>query len=169
MQVKPLPPEHYENIPETPVVLRSFDPESKQAALRYGEQLNRVLAPTGVEASLHGSTELELAGKGEWEFAIFPTDAQWYPILTLLINHFKGVYFFSDDFVVFASSSEDNEVEVIVMRGDVAVQNQAIMRYWREHPDARAMYEQEKWQHAYSKRAYYRWKDDLIASILESL
>lgn len=169
MQVKRLPPEHYENIPETPVVLRPFEPESKQAALRYGEQLNRVLAPTGVEASLFGSTELELAGKGEWEFAIFPTDVQWYPILTLLINHFKGIYFLSDDFVVFTSSSRGKEVEVIVMRGDVAVCNQVIMRYWHEHPDARVMYEQQKWQHAHSKRAYYRWKDDFIASILEAL
>lgn len=169
MQVKPLPPEHYENIPETPVVLRPFDPESKQAALRYGEQLNHVLAQTGVKASLFGSTELELAGKGEWEFAIFPTDAQWYPILTLLINHFKGIYFLSDDFVVFTSNSGDNEVEVIVMRGDVAVWNREIMRYWREHPNARAMYEREKWQHAHSKRAYYRWKDDFIASILKGL
>jgi hypothetical protein len=29
MQVKRLPPEHYKNIPETPVALHPFDPQSK--------------------------------------------------------------------------------------------------------------------------------------------
>ena len=43
------------------------------------------------------------------------------------------------------------------------------MRYWREHPEARADYEAQKYQHCHSKRDYYRWKDNYIADILESL
>jgi hypothetical protein len=99
----------------------------------------------------------------------FPDRRAMYPSLTVLINHFKSIYYLSDDFVVFASSDGGDKVEVIAMRGEVAVWNQAIMRYWCEHPDARAMYEQEKWQHAHSKRAYYRWKDDFITRILEGI
>jgi hypothetical protein len=47
--------------------------------------------------------------------------------------------------------------------------NRAIMRHWREHPDAAADYEAQKYRHCHSKREYYRWKDGYIADILESL
>lgn len=173
MQVERFPPEHYDKIAETPVTLHPFDPESKRAALAYGAQLNRVLEPLGVKAELFGSTELEISGKGEWEFAIFLTDAQWYPVLTHLINHFKSIFVLDDDFTLFqdrADGFDDGfDVEIIAMRDEVALRNQAIMRYWQEHPEACAAYEAGKREHAHSKRAYYRWKDELIAEILERL
>ena len=43
------------------------------------------------------------------------------------------------------------------------------MRYWREHPDARAFYEAETYRHCHAKREYYRWKEHFIADILEAL
>ena len=39
--------------------------------MAYGAQLTQMLAPYGVSAELFGSTDLEIAGKGEWEFAIW--------------------------------------------------------------------------------------------------
>ena len=130
------------------------------AALAYGARLNEHLAPTGVAAELHGSLALEIAGKGEWEYALYPSPDRWYPILTLLVNHFRGV---------FNDVCDGHEVEVIALRGDAAERNRAIMRYWREHPDARADYEAQKYRHCHSKRDYYRWKDGYIADILEAL
>ena len=169
MRVERGKPEDYEMFSTRPVPIRPFDPDSKRAALAYGARLNERLAPTGVAAELHGSLALELAGKGEWEFSLFPSPDQWYPTLTLLVNHFRGVYSMSEEVVMFNDVCDGHNVEVIVFRGNTAECNRAIMRYWREHPEARADYEAQKYQHCHSKRDYYRWKDNYIADILESL
>lgn len=131
--------------------------------------LNEVLAPFEVSAELFGSVELEIAGKGEWEFAIWLTDQKWYPVLTRLINHFGSIYELSDDFVLFEDSYNGTEIEVIPMRGETAKQNQAIMNFWRNNPTALKEYEQGKYQYVHSRREYYWWKSNLIADILESL
>ncbi len=162
-------PESYEMFSTRPVPIRPFDPDGKRAALAHGARLNGTPAPIGIAAELHGSLALELAGKGEWEYSVFPTDAQWYPTLTLLINRFRGVFSMAEEMVMFNDVCDGHEVEVIVLRGDAAARNQAIMRYWREHPAARADYEAGKYRHCHSKRDYYRWKDNYIADILETL
>ena len=169
MRVERGKPEEYDKFSTRPVPIRPFDPDSKRAALAYGARLDEQLASAGVAAELHGSMALELAGKGEWEFALYPSPDQWYPTLTLLINHFRGVYSMSEELVMFNDVCDGHDVEVIVMRGNAAECNRAIMRYWRAHPDARADYEAQKYRHCHSKRDYYRWKDNYIADILASL
>ena len=169
MRVERGKPEDYAQFSTRPVPIRPFDPDSRRAALAYGARLNETLLPTGVAAELHGSLALGLAGKGEWEFALYPSPDRWYPTLTLLVNHFRSVYFMSEEFVNFNDLCDGHHVEVIAMRGDTAARNRAIMRYWREYPAAAATYEAEKYRHAHSKRDYYRWKDNFIADILETL
>ena len=169
MHVVREPAEAFDKWPLTPIVLRPFDPASKQAALAYGRWLNERLAALGVTAELFGSVALEIAGKGEWEYAVYPSDEEWYPTLILLINLCKGVYTMSDEFVLVADRRDGHPVEIIVMRGTTAACNQAIMRYWREHPAARAAYEAEKYRHCHAKRDYYRWKETYIADLLEAL
>lgn len=169
MKVERKPREYYNRFADKPVAIKPFDPDSKQQALQYVEHLNAVLAPVGVEAELFGSVELEIAGKGEWEFAIWLTDQQWYPVLIRLINHFGAIYALSDDFVLFEHNHDGHNIEVIPMRGETAKRNQAVMNFWRNDPVALKAYEQEKYQYAHSKRDYYWWKDNLIADILEPL
>jgi hypothetical protein len=153
--------------PETPLELKPFDPFSKRSALRYGEELSRRLVAYHASAELFGSVELEIASKGEWEYAVYLDDEQWYPMLIFLINYFGGIHALMEDFAVFTSRSEDTEIEVIPMRGESARRNRAIMDYWRGDPAALKAYEQGKFEHAYSRREYYRWKDEYIASIVE--
>ena len=169
MHVERKSAETFDKWPLTPVALRPFDPESKRAAITYGERLNALLAPTGVSAELFGSVDLEIAGKGEWEFALYPSDDQWYPTLILLINHFKGVYTMSDEFVLVGDECAGHPIEIIVMRRGTAERNRAITLYWRENPAARAAYEEQKYRHCHTKREYYRWKEFFIADILELL
>ena len=169
MKVERQPREQYNKFSDKPVEIRPFDPESKQQAFHYLASLNDILAPFGVSAELHGSVELEIAGKGEWEFAVWLTDQQWYPVLIRLINHFGSIYALSDDFVLFEDRYNGTNIEVIPMRGEAAERNQAVMNFWRNHPAALKGYEQGKYQYAHSKREYYWWKDNLIADILESL
>lgn len=169
MRVRRFPEEHYEAISEAPVELKPFDPASKRAALEYEGVLNASLEPLGVTAQLFGSTDLELLGKGEWEFALFLEDATWSSTVAFLRDRFGHAHVMDDAFALFRDNAQGYEVEVIAMRGEVARWNQAVMRYWRENPDARAAYAAGKLEHAHSKRAYYRWKDRLIAGILEQL
>jgi hypothetical protein len=169
MKAERKPREHFNHFSDKPVEIKPFDPASKQQALDYLVSLNTLLTPFGLSAELFGSTELEIAGKGEWEFAIWLTDPLWYPVLIRLINHFGSIYALSDDFALFNDNYNGTTIEIIPLRGEAAERNQAVMNYWRGHPAALKAYEQGKYQHVSSKRDYYWWKNNLIADILESL
>lgn len=169
MKVQRQPKEHFDKFSERPVEIKPFDPESKRQSAHYLATLNDILAPFGVVAELFGSVELEIAGKGEWEFAVYLTDQQWYPVLIKLINHYRSIYTLMDDFALFADRYNGTEIEVIPMRGETAQRNQAIMDFWRHQPTALKEYEQGKYQHVSSKREYLWWKHNLIADILELL
>jgi hypothetical protein len=158
-----------ERLPTQPIQIKPFDPLSKARSGLYRDQLNQVLAPFGITAELFGSVELEIATKGEWEFAIYPAKEQWFPVLVGLIDHFHGIHYLSDDMAVFTDAWEGTDVEIIPMRGASARRNRAIMAYWRNDPAALHAYEQGKLEHAYSKQAYYRWKDEYIARIVKTL
>jgi GrpB-like predicted nucleotidyltransferase (UPF0157 family) len=158
-----------EKLSNAPVVIIPFNPESKQAAKVYGNKLDTMLAPFSVQAELFGSTDLEIDGKGEWEFGIWLDDQQWYSVLIMLINHFGSIYTLDDDFALFEDVYEGSKVEVIPMRGDASARNQAIMKYWRTNPEAATAYQRGKIEHAYSKREYYRWKNKHISDIVETL
>ncbi len=67
MKAQRRPAEDFERMAETPVEIKPVDPESKCRSALYGERLNRLLAAHGAGAQLFGSTELEVAGKGEWQ------------------------------------------------------------------------------------------------------
>lgn len=161
--------ENIDRQPTQPIEIKPFDPASKRQANIYCERLNELLAPLRASAELFGSVELEIATKGEWEFAIYLTDEQWFSVLVCLINHFGAIHTLMDDFAVFTDVSEGTDVEVIPMRNESAQRNQALMSYWLGNPDALKDYEQGKLQHAFSKREYYRWKDEYIARIVEAL
>ena len=87
------PKESIDRLPNQPIELTPFDPVSKQRAGIYRERLNQLLAPFEAFAELSGSLELEIATKGEWDFAIYLTDEQWFPVLVCLINHFHSIHF----------------------------------------------------------------------------
>jgi hypothetical protein len=161
--------ESIDRLPDEPIDIEPFDPISKQKAGIYCERLNRILAPFGACAELSGSLELEIATKGEWDLAIFLNDEQWFPMLVCLINRFHSNHFLEDDFAVFTDQSEGTDVEVFPMRDLAAQRNRAILDYWRNNPAALKEYEQGKLQHAFSKREYYRWKDEYIARIVEAV
>jgi hypothetical protein len=169
MEPQRRPKEDIERLTNQPIDIKPFDSMSKQRANIYCELLNQKLAPFGAAAELFGSVELEIATKGEWEFAIYLTDEQWFSVLIYLINHFGAIHSLMDDFAVFTDVSQGTDIEVIPMRGDSAKRNQAIMKYWRDNQAALKEYERGKLQHAFSKREYYRWKDEYIARLVEKL
>jgi hypothetical protein len=118
---------------------------------------------------LTGSVELEISTKGEWEYGIYLTDEQWFPVLVFLINHFGSIHTLMDDFAVFTDRFHGIDIEIFPMCNESAQRNRAIMDYWGRNPVALKDYEQGKLWHAFSKREYYRWKDEYIARIVEML
>ena len=169
MKADRLPDSYFEKFPNDPVVLKPFDPESKRSAKAYGNKLDVLLSQFSAYAELFGSTDLEIDGKGEWEFGIWLDDKQWYSVLVMLINHFSSIHSLSDDFALFGDVFDGTEIEVIPMRGAAAARNQAIMKYWRDNPEALMAYKSGKIAHAYSRREYYRWKNKHISDIVETL
>lgn len=155
MKVQEYPKEYFDKFSTHPVEIKPLDPASKQRSYRYLEILNEILSPFEASAELFGSVELEIDGKGEWEFSILLTDRQWYPVLAHLINHFKSIYTLLDDFAVFEDFWDQTQIEEIPMRGEAAQRNEAIMDFWRNNPAALKAYEQAKYQYATSKREYY--------------
>lgn len=169
MKADRLPDVYFEKLSNDPVVLKPFDPESKRFAKIYGNKLDTLLSQFSIHAELFGSTDLEIDGKGEWEYGIWLDDKQWYPVLIMLINHFGSIHTLSDDFALFNDVCDGHDIEIIPMRGDAAVRNQAIMNYWRNNPEAVMAYRAGKIAHAYSEREYYRWKNKHISDIVEAL
>ena len=169
MKADRLPNVYFEKLSNDPVVLKPFDPESKRAARVYGNKLSALLSQFSVQAGLFGSIDLEIDGKGEWEFGIWLDDNQWYPVLIMLINHFGSIHTLSDDFALFNDISDRYDIEIIPMRGNAAARNQALMNYWRNNPEAVMAYRAGKIAHAYSKREYYRWKNKHICDLVEAL
>ena len=169
MKADRLPDVYFEKLSNDPVILRPFDPESKRCAIVYANKLDALLSQFSLHAELFGSTDLEIDGKGEWEFGIWLDDKQWYPVLIMLINYFGSIYTLREDFALFNDVSDGYGIEIIPMRGDAAVRNQAIMNYWRTNPEAVMAYRAGKIAHAYSKREYYRWKNKHISDIVEAL
>lgn len=161
--------ESIDRLPNDPIDLKPFNLIGKQQAGIYLEWLNQLLTPFGAVCELSGSLELEIASKGEWDIAVYLTDEQWFPVLVCLINYFHSVHFLEDDFAVFTDKAEGTDIEIFPMRGDAAKRNRAIMDFWRNNPAKLRDYEQGKLAHSYSKREYYRWKDEYIARIVEML
>ena len=169
MKADRLPDEYFDKLSSDPVILKPFDPESKAAAKVYGKRLETLLAQFPLQAELFGSTDLEIDSKGEWEFGIWLDNTQWYPVLIVLINHFGSIHTLSDDFALFNDVSDDHDIEIITMRGEAAVRNQAIMNYWRNNPEAVMAYRAGKIAHAHSQQEYFRWKNKHISDIVETL
>lgn len=70
MKADRLPDSDFEKLPNDPVIMMPFNPESKRAAKADGYKLDSILSSHSAYAELFGSTDPEIAGKGEWEFAI---------------------------------------------------------------------------------------------------
>ena len=87
MKVQRLPKSYFDRFAEKPVTIKPFDPHSKELAMNYLAMLNETLASHEVEAKLHGSVELEVAGKGEWEYAIYLDDERNRQLLDWVEQH----------------------------------------------------------------------------------
>lgn len=170
MKINRPDPAYFELIDEDPVTLYPFDQELLDQSNAYLEQINYDLESIGVAAEPHGSLPLKLAGKNEWEYAIYLDSEQWDAVRTFLQEKYGEPKYEEEEMILFKWKLKDGrKVELVMMRGDMAIKNKAIAEYWRNNKEAREEYERLKYEHTHSKRAYYWWKANYIADILERL
>jgi GrpB-like predicted nucleotidyltransferase (UPF0157 family) len=165
----PLDDSYFERFSTKPVTLKPFDPQTKEAALALMAILDQQVAAWGIRSVLHGSTALELEGKGEIEVVLYLDDETWEPIKSHLFAIYGQPYSQEENFVNINTEYRSIEVEIILVRGHDAEVNRALMDYLHRHPDACAEYVRIKRRYASSRREYYRQKHLFFCGIIEQL
>ncbi len=169
MKPIPLDDSYFEKFSTRPVTLKPFDPRTKEAALALMAILDGQVATWGIRSVLHGSTALELEGKGEIEVVLYLDDENWEPVKFHLVEIYGHPHSEEENFVNINTEYRSIEVEIILVRGHDAEVNRAIMDYLHAHPDACADYVALKRRYASSRREYYRQKHRFFCAIIERL
>ena len=169
MKPIPLDDSYFEKFSTRPVTLKPFDPRTKEAALALMAILDRQVAAWGIRSVLHGSTALELEGKGEIEVVLYLDDENWEPVKVHLVEIYGHPYSEEENFVNINTEYRSIEVEIILVRGHDAEVNRALMDYLHTHPEACADYVVLKRRYASSRREYYRQKHRFFCGIIERL
>lgn len=160
---------YFEKFSTKPVMLKPFDPQTKATALALMAILDEEVAAWGIRSVLHGSTALELEGKGEIEVVLYLDDESWEPVKSHLFAIYGQPHSQEENFVNINTEYRSIEVEIILLRGHDAEVNCALMDYLHSHPDACAEYITLKRRYAYSRREYYRQKHRFFCGIIERL
>lgn len=155
----------FQRIPEEPVILRPFDPKTRQIAQRYKVRLDKLLSPFGLKVHIKGSTILSIEGKGEIDLRIFVPDRKWLVILKYFINYYRRVETLEYEYALFVDFYQDSKIEIGLVRGERARIERKISNYLKSHADTLAEYGKLKRKYAYSARAYIRQKDKFFRSI----
>jgi GrpB-like predicted nucleotidyltransferase (UPF0157 family) len=152
-----------------PVHLKPFDPQAKAIALDLMAVLDDQVAAWGVRSVLHGSTALEIEGKGEIEVALYLDDSNWEAVKAHLYGLYGKPWSEEENFVNINAQHQGVDVEIILLRGYDAVVNRALMDYLHAHAEARAEYVALKRAYAFSRRTYYQQKNHFFKRIIEAL
>lgn len=169
MKPIPLDDSYFEKFSTKPVTLKPFDRRTKEAALALMAILDGQVAAWGIRSVLHGSTALELEGKGEIEVVLYLDDENWEPVKSHLVEIYGHPYSEEENFVNINTEYRSIEVEIILLRGHDAEVNRALMDYLHTHPDACADYVVLKRRYASSRREYYRQKHRFFCGIIEQM
>ena len=152
-----------------PVHLKPFDPQTKATALELMAVLDEQVAAWGLRSVLHGSTALEIEGKGEIEVAFYLDDGNWEAVKAHLCQIYGDPWSEEANFVIINAEYKGIDVEIILLRGYDAVVNRALMDHLYNHPGVCAEYVELKRKYAFSRREYYQQKNRFFRRIIESL
>lgn len=160
--------EYFDKYSDTPVKVKPFDPKKKELGLRLLAELKCLLASfPATEEYLTGSTALEIAGKGDLEFGIFPSEKDWDGVRAVLTDRFGPEANIEEEFIRVIWKYEKEEIDVSMLRGHEGAVILATTQYLLEHPELRQEYEQIKYQYAYSKKEYQREKNRFFQKVAE--
>lgn len=159
----------FQKIPDVPVDIKPFEPETKQIAQRYKKLLDRLLARFGLTAQIRGSVGLEIAGKGEIDLRIFVPDKRWFDVTLHLINYYRRVENLEEEYIRFIDFYEECEIEIGLVCGQTALVEKKLFKYLKNHLDILKNYVEIKRKYAFSKREYARQKHKFFKSVISKL
>lgn len=160
---------YFERFSTKPVLIKPFDLRALVAAEEYKKRLDEILRPFGLQAFHRGSTYFGIAGKGEIEFGVYPKKADWYKVLSAVINYYKGIGNLEKDYARFNDTSNGFEVEVILLTGHSAAVDQKLNEFLKSKPGLLKEYEEVKRKSAFSKRQYMVQKDNFLREIIRRI
>lgn len=102
-----------------PVLLIPHDPKSKGIAEEYIDKLNNLIRNTfpDVEIVHRGSTAFGIIGKGDVELGLYVSQKDWYEVIIILINHYKGIGNLEKNYARFNDKYKGYEIEIILFSG----------------------------------------------------
>lgn len=159
----------FDAIPEEPISIKHFDPETKKVAQKYREKLNKLLFRFGLKAEVKGSTSLEIEGVGDVDFRIAVPKKLWFEVLKYFINYYRRVEALDEEWARFFDLVDDTEIEIAFLRGHIARVDKKLSKYLKSHPEIWKGYVEIKRKYAYSRREYMRQKNKFFKSILSSI
>ena len=163
------PADYFDKFDTDPVSIKPFDPRSKTIAAKYLVKLRDLFIGLDAELSPRGSTVFGIAGKGDIEIGVYPSEETWAEVLQRLEGVYGGAGNNEETYVRFNDASGDYEIEIIVLRGYAAKVDKQLATYLKEHPELLKEYEDVKKKYAYSKREYQRAKDRFLRSVVRMI
>jgi GrpB-like predicted nucleotidyltransferase (UPF0157 family) len=161
--------EYFDKFSTNPVLIKPFDPRSREIAENYLEQLKTLLAGLNVELSHRGSTRFGIAGKGDIELGVFPSNEDWSRVLMRLESQYGQAGNVEENYARFNSEFAGYEVEIIVLMGYRAEIDRKLTEYLLQHPELLKEYEQLKSKYAFSRREYQIQKDKFFRRVVADL
>jgi GrpB-like predicted nucleotidyltransferase (UPF0157 family) len=160
------PKEYFDKFSTNPVPIKPFDPRSRQVAENCLDQVKTLLAGLDVELSHRGSTRFEIAGKGDIELGVFPSEEDWSEVLTRLESRCGKAGNVEENYVRFNSALAGYEIEIIVLKGDRAEVDRMLTEYLLRHPELLKEYERLKRKYGFSRREYQIRKDRFFRRVV---
>jgi GrpB-like predicted nucleotidyltransferase (UPF0157 family) len=163
------PKEYFDKFSTNPVPIKPFDPRSREIAENCLEQLKTLLAGLKVELLHRGSTRFGIAGKGDVELGVYPSNEDWSRVLMRLESRYGQAGNVEENYVRFNSMLAGCDVEIIVLMGYRAEVDQKLTGYLLQHPELLKEYERLKSRCAFSRREYQIQKDRFFRRIIVDL
>lgn len=163
------PKDYFERFSTSPVSIKPFDPKSKRIASEYIKKLEKLLCGLDIKLLHKGSTALGIAGKGEVEIGVYPSDKDWSKVLDGLKNHYGKIGNLRKNYARFNDVFNGFEIEVIVQKGREAEVDIKLTKFLKERPDLLKEFVKIKKKYAYSKREYQIQKDKFLRKVIRAI
>ena len=108
-------------------------------------------------------------GKGEVELGVYPEESQWKKVIQILTKEFGKPENTMKDYARFNDYLRNEEVEIILLKGDEAVRDIKLHKYLLKHQNSLKEYVALKRKYCFSKREYQKQKHAFLNQIIERL
>jgi hypothetical protein len=164
-----IPKEYFDKFKDKKVNITSWDPKSKNVALRYVSKLKHILKDVNAEIIHKGSTAYQIAGKGEIEIGVYPNEADWEETMKLLEENIGEVNNLENNYARFNDNYEGFEIEVILMKGYDAVVDKKLTEFLMNSKQLLEEYKKLKYKYSYSKKDYMIAKDKFFRKVISKI